>query len=156
MGVSLTFGKKMKITPSSIVSDLRKLSPNDFDENNSDMRGPERLNEICDAVIQLPNPSEIFPEFFSLMERLSESELGMPGPLVHTMERYIGEYENALEASIIAKPTFLSVWMLNRILNGKTERREHWIRLLNIAASSPCASSTVKEQAQRFILIQKK
>jgi len=146
----------MKRTSSSIISDLRTLSQSDFDENNPNMRGPEHLNEICDAVTQLLNPAEIFPEFFRLMERLSESELGLPGPLVHTMEKYVGAYEDALAASIISKPTFLSVWMVNRILNGKTESREHWISLLNIAASSPRASSLVKEQSKHFLDIQKK
>lgn len=106
-----------------IVADLGALAEDYFDYNGAAMRGPECLDGICTDVLKLPVPSAAFPELFRLMERLSGSDLGSPGPLVHTMEKHIGCYEDSLAASIHRKPTTLTVWMVNRILNGQQPKK---------------------------------
>jgi hypothetical protein len=65
------------------------------------------------------------------MERLSDSDLESPGSLVHTMENYVGAYEDLLADSVSRKPTTLTVWMVNRILNGATKERDKWMEILN-------------------------
>lgn len=140
----------------SIVGGLRALSDYDFDHMNENARGIERLHELCDLTLLLTHPSQVFPEFFVLMERLCDSELGNPGPLVHTMERFEGMYEEHLEASIKRKPTLLSIWMANRILNGSTQEKEKWMGLLELASIHENATESARDQAFRFIKFQDK
>ena len=139
---------------SAIIEGLQKLGESDFDYTNRGAKGDARLDSICEAVIKLPDPTRIFPEFFRLMERLSEADLGAPGPLVHTMERHIGFYEALLMESIHRKPTYLSVWMVNRILNGNAANRDTWMNILRVAADHPLASEGVKDSALGFIQLQ--
>jgi hypothetical protein len=139
---------------SSLIESLGNLRESDFDYSNMNARGDVNLDAICHAVTKLPDPSVIFPEFFRLMERLSEVELGTPGPLVHTMEQYSGRYETHLIDSIKRKPTELSVWMINRILNGNPENQDLWMSALKIAANHPLASESVKDSAVGFIQFQ--
>ena len=57
------------------------LSAEEFAYRRPTDRGMERLDAICDDVLSLPVPKRAaFPEFFRLMERLSDSDLGSPGP----------------------------------------------------------------------------
>src|SRR5258708_16431547 len=93
----------------TIACDLNALTAEEFDHRKPTDRGIERLQGICEDVLSLPVPSEAFPEFFRLMERLSDSELGPPGSLVHTMEKHVGGYEDLLAASVPRKPTTLTV-----------------------------------------------
>jgi len=137
----------------SIICQFGDLTQRDFDYGIAGARGLDRLNEICAAVEGLPSPSLAFPAMFELMERLSESDLGTPGPLVHTMESHIGSYEDLLEQSVRKKPVDLSVWMVNRILNAKCDR-SRWMGVLHTAADHSGASDVVRGQAQHFIEVQ--
>ena len=138
----------------TIVQDLNALTAEEFDYRKPTDRGLERLDAICDDVLSLSMPSAAFPEFFRLMERLSDSDLGSPGSLVHTMERYVGAYEDLLAESVSRKPTALTVWMVNRVLNGATKDRGKWMEILTIAADHPAASQVTREQARRFVTFQ--
>jgi hypothetical protein len=64
---------------------------------------------------------------FRTMERLDGVELGTPGPLVHTLETWRGGYEKLLAESARRKPTSLSVWMVNRILNVRPPDSDSWL-----------------------------
>ncbi|PTY01718.1 hypothetical protein DB347_25395 [Opitutaceae bacterium EW11] len=136
-----------------ILRELRQFSADDFDYMKG-APGPERLHALCAEVEALPEPAVVFPEFFALMERLSESELGTPGPLVHTMEKYTGSYERLLAQSIIRRPVDLSVWMVNRVLNGGAGDRDAWMKLLETASNHPDASELARDQAKHFIEFQ--
>jgi len=138
-----------------VVVDFRKFTADDFDDLNG-ATGPQRLYALCEEVLAMPDPTQVFPELFALMERLSDSDLGTPGPLVHTMETRIGSYERFLVESINRKPTDLSVWMVNRILNGPEENKAFWMDVLVIASEHPSATQLIKDQAKRFIELQKK
>src|SRR5476651_2108638 len=94
----------------SIIADFRNLTKADFDTMTG-AAGVMRLDELCAEVSSFPEPASAFPEFFALIERLSDCELGSPGPLVHTMERHSGRYEQLLADSIRRKPTEMTVWM---------------------------------------------
>jgi hypothetical protein len=140
----------------TIVQELKALTPEEFDERSPTARGIERLEKICDDVRCLPVPRAAFPEFFHLMERLSDSHLGSPGALVHTMEEHVGSYEDLLVASVSRMPTALTVWMVNRVLNAATQDRGKWLAVLAIAAAHPAASQVARNQACRFIAFQQK
>lgn len=90
-------------------------------------------------------------EMFALMERLDDADLGSPGPLVHALESTGAAYEPHLEASVRRKPSPLSVWMVNRILNTGRSDRESWVDLLKIAARHPLAAEATQDAAQAYL-----
>jgi hypothetical protein len=141
------------MTYEEVISGLRSLEARDFDYNNIDACGWERLEELTVALMELPSPERAIPELFSVMERLPESDLGSPGPLVHTMEKLVGSYEEELAESVRRRPTELSVWMVNRILNGELSeaRRQHYLALLEAAAIHPSANDTLRDVVRGFL-----
>jgi hypothetical protein len=84
------------------------------------------------------------------MERLDEADLGSPGPIVHTLEAWDG-YRMPLTESLRRKPTPLTVWMANRVLNSDPPDIPHWLALLRNAASHPAASSQAQVDARDFL-----
>jgi hypothetical protein len=135
-----------------IISGFRALQSSDFDDMNVDARGRERLWELTDALMSVPAPEKAIPELFGVMERLPATDLGSPGPLVHTLERLHG-YEGELVRSVRRQPSLLSVWMVNRILNTdlSDDARRSYIALLNEALAHPNAPETVREDIRSFI-----
>src|SRR4051812_22930871 len=101
-----------------IIEGFRALTASDFDYGNVDARGWERLDELTNELLTMPNAQAAIPELFDVMERLPDSELGSTGSLVHTLEKLPG-YEQELVRSVRRRPAILSVWMINRILNAK-------------------------------------
>jgi hypothetical protein len=144
------------MTYEEIIAGFRALQASDFDFKNINARGWERLKELTDALTSIPDAEKAIPEMFSVMERLPDVDLGSPGPLVHTMERWRGGYEHELVNSVRRRPSTLSVWMVNRILNTDLpdDTRRSYMSLLNEAATHPTASETVREDARRFIEFQ--
>lgn len=134
-----------------LIDELKSLSASDFDDTNSDANGTERLDSICDRALALEDPSSVFPEFFGLMERLPDADLGSPGPLVHVMEKHAGQYEADLMASVHRKPTALTVWMVNRIVNANRADKQTWMDLLRTSAGHPEAPESVREIARGFL-----
>ncbi len=134
------------MTYEEVISGLRALEAKDFADYAS-----ERLDHLTDALMELPSPERAIPELFAVMEHLPDSDLGSPGPLVHTLERMDCTAE--LAASIRRLPTYLSVWMVNRALNGKPERtrRDFLLDLLSQAAQHPTASEATRNEARSFI-----
>lgn len=138
-----------------IVTGFRSLSTIDFDPLNSNANGSERLYQLTDAVRHSPDPERFIPEMFAVMERLPEADLGSPGPLVHTLERLKG-YEEELFRSIRRKPTELSIWMINRIMNTAQplEERRAYTALLREAAAHPEANESARDDARRYLVLQ--
>lgn len=63
--------------------------------------------------------SEVIDDVLSFMESHQDVEYGAPGPLVHFVESFFGRgYEDKLVLSVSRKPTQMTVWMLNRVING--------------------------------------
>jgi hypothetical protein len=137
-----------------IAADFDALTARDFDYTNAGARGWERLDELCDEMRKVNDAATCAPVMFRTMERLDGVELGTPGPLVHTLEMWRGGYEQLLTQSVRRKPTPLSVWMVNRILNVRPPDAESWMALLRSGADNPAASAGTKAEAQRFIAFQ--
>jgi hypothetical protein len=136
-----------------ISTDFDSLTPSDFDVGAV---GIERLDKLCDEVSETQLPADCASILFRTMERLDGADLGSPGPLVHTLEGWRGAYEEILAESVRRKPTPLSVWMVNRILNSKPPDRDAWIALLRGIAEHPLASEESKAQAEQFLRHQAK
>jgi hypothetical protein len=134
-----------------IIADFDALTAHDFDYANAGAKGWERLDELCDEMREVNDPAACVPVMFRTIERLDFVELGTPGPLVHTLETWRGGYEHLLAQSVRRKPTPLSVWMVNRILNARPPDAETWMGLLRSVAGNPAASAHTKAKAQRFI-----
>jgi hypothetical protein len=145
------------MTYEEIIAGLRTLRPSDFDENNVEARGRERLYELTHALRATPGgpPEAVIPELFGVMERMPDADLGSPGPLVHTLEALKG-YEAELIRSVRRCPSLLSVWMVNRILNTDLPRdtRESYMSLLNEAATRLEVPRAVREDARDFAELQ--
>jgi hypothetical protein len=143
----------MPLTYEQIVSGLRTLKESDFDLNNPAMDGPEVLRRLTDAISQVPEQQRFVPDLFAVMERLPTSELGSPGPLVHTLERMQGFYEGELINSVRRSPTPLTVWMVNRLLNTELtgDERSGYLALLEQAAHDARATDATRKDASRFL-----
>lgn len=133
-----------------IISAFDALQAEDFDSTED---GLSKLHSLTEELSALPQPERAIPAMFDVLERLSDVDLGSPGPLAHTLEQMRGHYENSLAESIRRKPKALTVWMLNRILNGipSFEEKRVYVELLRSAAGHPAASEVAKAQAARFV-----
>jgi hypothetical protein len=139
-----------------IAADFDALTARDFDYANIDSTGREQLYRLCDEMSELKDASTCAPLMFHTMERLDDVELGTPGPLVHTLESWPGEYEALLAESIRRKPSPLTVWMVNRILNTRPPDADAWLSLLHVAKDHPKASESTKSDAADFLKSQTK
>jgi hypothetical protein len=80
---------------------------------------PSRSTELTDAWSASGAGLEIVDPILRFMEKHPSLDYGMPGALVHFLERFYGKgYEDKLIKSIQRRPTLLTVWMLNRMING--------------------------------------
>jgi hypothetical protein len=140
----------MPRTCEQILADFASLQASDFDNEAASV---DRLYGLTGELMALPQPERAIRSLFDVMERMPESDLGSPGPLVHTLEQMCGHYESELVESIKRRPTPLAVWMVNRILNGtrSREQRQLYMDLLRFAAEHPTAPESARRQAYGFI-----
>ena len=134
-----------------IAADLEALEPPDFDDHSTGPDGLERLGRLCDEMLALGDISSCAPALFRTIERLGDADLGSPGPLVHALESWRGGYEPFLAESVRRKPTPLSAWMLNRLLNARPPDAGAWLDLLRSIAPHPMASDETKAAAAGFL-----
>jgi hypothetical protein len=111
------------------------------------------LNEVLNGVIRLDDGAAVFLEAFLFFERNEDADLGMPGPLVQFLEQFYPAYVEHLSASVMRKPTFHTVWMVNRILNSSVDDtdRSRFIALLEAASENPAASAVAKKIAMDLL-----
>lgn len=78
----------------------------------------------------------------------------MPGALVHFVEEFDeNDYVEKLIKSISRKPTMLTIWMLNRVINGTQEpaRRELLISAMRKAVANPKADAQTLEEINHLL-----
>jgi hypothetical protein len=141
-------------TIDDIVADLDRLAAADFDDDNPAGDGWARLSGLCGEALAAAGGAACAPAMFRVMERLDESDLGMPGPLVPTLESWRGRYEPLLAESVDRKPSPLTVWMVNRLLNSDPMHPDLWLALLRRAAGHPGASPQTRADARSFLRYQ--
>lgn len=131
----------------SVVEALRHFVPTEDGTDNV-----HRLYQIFKEFRTLPGRERALSEMFAFLERFPEADLGSPGPIVHELEAIVG-YRPVLSESLRRKPTSLTVWMANRILNGepRAEEYELWFGELRTASNHPLASEEAKQAAREFL-----
>lgn len=126
-------------------SELKKIP---FEAQEIDM---EQLYYFTDALEKVPNRREAVPAIFRFFEENSDKVLGSPGPLVHFLEEE-NDYLVELEKSVLRKPTDLTVWIINRIINvAEAKDRERWLAIMTTVISHPEADAEAIESAKEFI-----
>ena len=138
-------------TINEIAADFDALTAGDFDYGKVESAGWEKLDRLCDELRELDDPARYAPLLFQTMERLDDVELCTPGPLVHTLESWPGRYESLLAESVRRKPSPLTVWMVNRILNIHPPDADAWLALLRAAMVHPSASVSTRADAAEFV-----
>ncbi|MBK8474927.1 MAG: hypothetical protein IPL39_01085 [Opitutaceae bacterium] len=149
-GESLLLAKRMKPAIKVFVDALRAYSP---DGDDSPVAS---LYPIVGPIEKDTDAPEVFAEIFAFFERYPDADLGMPGPLVHLLERHIGRYEKLLIASLRRVPSSSGVNMVNRILNAhrSAEEREVLMGVLAEVAGDAKAAVSVRDEARHFIQYQ--
>ena len=88
-----------------------------------------------------------------LMERHPLTDFGSPGPIVHFVERFYQKgYEEELLLSLKRMPTLHTVWMLNRLINGK-DQAEVYLDLLKEISENASYDKEIREEALHFLSI---
>lgn len=87
------------------------------------------LDLLCEDIIELNNEgwdtAILMDPLFRILEKNPDFDFGMPGQIVHTLEKHYKKgLEQELFKSLNWKPTFYTLWMLNRILNGTSDTKE--------------------------------
>jgi hypothetical protein len=141
-------------TLEQIKFDFEALSFSDFDHADMQATGAERLDNLCKEIEVFVNVEVAISLLFQTMERLDGCDLGSPGPLVHTIEA-MPNYEHFLKESLSRKPTQLSVWMVNRVINSAPRDKHIWLDLLRGTLPHPAASVETKDEAREFLGYQK-
>src|SRR5574338_93795 len=78
-----------------------------------------RSAELTDVWSSAGAGLETVEPVLQFMEEYPAIDFGMPGALVHFVERFYRKgYEEKLVESVQRKPTSVTVWMLNRVING--------------------------------------
>lgn len=100
--------------------------------------------EMQDVGIEAVEP------LLQLMERYPLVDFGVPGAIVHFVERFYKRgYEQLLIESIKRKPTMHTVWMLNRIING-SENKESYIKIMQDIVNRTEIEVEIMELAKNF------
>lgn len=86
-----------------------------------------------------------------LMERHPLSDFGMPGSIVHFVEKFYKRgYEQLLISSVERCPTMHTVWMLNRVKNGE-ENQQEYIEILNAIVHNEDVEEEIRNSARDFL-----
>ena len=94
---------------------------------------------------------EAVTPLLQLMERHPLDDLGMPGAIVHFVERfYKNGYEELLIESVKRRPTMHTVWMLNRVMNGSENKNDYFEIMKEITERSDI-EETIRNSASEFM-----
>ena len=88
--------------------------------------------DVVEEFKKFDNPFVFVEPVIRLMEENPEIDFGIPGYLVHFVEQYYKKgYEELLIDSLERRPTFHTVWMLQRIINDESNpNREMYLGFL--------------------------
>jgi hypothetical protein len=96
---------------------------------------------------------EVVEVVMRFIESHPHIDYGMPGSLVHFIERFYGpKYVELLIESLNRRPTFLTTWMLNRALNVTLEpaSRSELIEEMWAVSMHPLADDNTVQLALEF------
>jgi hypothetical protein len=116
----------------------------------------ERLEELTEELRRCDDAELAVAPILRFIEEHPSQDLGAPGPLVHFVEQFYRRgYEDELVKSVESRPTDLSVWMLNRLINGSEGiEKEHYIGVLRRVAKDKRTDATLRSLADEFLSYQ--
>ena len=130
-----------------MLEELIKKMEDKIDSDDFEMVQEECVEEIERADLGL---SAVEP-LLKLMERHPLADFGVPGAIVHFVERFYKQgYEDILFQSVKNSPTIHTVWMLNRICNDKNSDNKYRELLAETAERSDIDVAIV-ESAKDFL-----
>lgn len=94
---------------------------------------------------------EAVTPLLELMERHPMDDFGMPGAIVHFVERfYKNGYEELLIESVKRRPTMHTVWMLNRVMNGN-ENKNDYLEIMKEVTERSDIEEAIKNSTSKFM-----
>ncbi len=95
----------------------------------------EKIEQLAEELLEGDDALDAIEPILRIMEANEDTDFGMPGPLVHFMERFYKRgYEALLLESVKRRATPHTLWMLNRIFNDADVRTK--TRLLALMATA--------------------
>lgn len=113
------------------------------------------MGEKMEEIVALGGGYELVEPILQIMERHPMDDFGMPGEMVHFIEKFSPEYEVLLVESLKRRPALHTVWMLNRCINGSADKESH-IALLKEIAENDNIEQEIRESALDFYKFQTK
>jgi hypothetical protein len=113
-----------------------------------------RSESLAEEWISAGAGSETIEPILLFMESHPSLDFGSPGPLVHFVERFYGRgYEQWLIQSIQRRPTGLTAWMLNRVINGTkdADTRMSLIDQMEKASRNPLVGQETRDVMAHFV-----
>ena len=135
-----------------IIKTLNEFVPYSEDDPIND--NETFLGNLMDTWEKAQDKEKAVPAIFELMEKYPHADFGSPGPLVHALERGGARlYEGELHKSLLRKPTPLTLWMYNRIINEENDYRivKGYFERLKLFGRHPLADAKTKDVAKDFI-----
>lgn len=116
-----------------------------------------KTNEVLSLITQDDDFAGYIRPLLLFMEDNPDVDYGMPGPLVHYMERYyMYGYEELLYESVNRKPTIHTLWMLNRVINSqRLVNKDKYLALLEKVSKDTNQSNIVRNEASQYMQYQK-
>ena len=93
---------------------------------------------------------ETVPPLLQIMERHPLDYFGMPGAIVHFIEKFYPDYEPYLIESLKRRPTLHTVWMFNRCINAASDKKDEYLMLMKAIADREDIEPEIKKDAQDF------
>jgi len=135
------------MTTNEIIEKFKNLKI----ENSEDFKNLEIIDELTKSLRQNSDGYLACEVMINLLEKHPEVEFGSPGEPVHTLEKFEGHYEKFLMKSLDKHPTQMTVWMLNRMINGQEENEQKkLIQKLKDCITHPLADKSTIEFAKDF------
>lgn len=109
-------------------------------------------NEVMHALYQYSNPFDLVEPILEIIESNPNVDFGMPGDLVHFVEKFYKKgYEELLISSVKRHPTPHNIWMVHRCYNDiENPNHEKFVKLINGLKDDRSISDEIKKVIHRF------
>ena len=109
------------------------------------------FDDAIEELEQLDLGLSSVESLLGFMEKHPFTDFGMPGEIVHYMERFYRHgYEELLVKSIERCPTIHTLFMMNRLINGGGDR-EYYMELLKEVTERTDIEKKIQDVAQEYI-----
>jgi hypothetical protein len=111
------------------------------------------VDELVAAVPAAEKDDGLIEPIFAFFEAHPLDDMGAPGTLVHLLEESYPRYTERLLCSLRTRPSYNSILLTNRILNGQlsAQERSKYMSALAEAVSTPDLPKTLRDLANHFL-----